>query len=96
MLGHGHLRAGLMSGAARPATGYAFQCIQRWADGCGEALLLTRLNAFERYSQECESTNVADASIHAMLYSASGHCREFLEEVLRRLMAHEGIHEPGA
>jgi len=57
--------------------------------------LLTRLNAFERYSLECESTNVADASIHAMLYSASGHCREFLEEVLRRLMAHEGIHEPG-
>jgi len=37
-LGHGHLRAGLMSGAARPATGYAFQRIQRWADGCGEAL----------------------------------------------------------
>ena len=37
-LGRGHLRAGLMSGAARPATGYAFQRIQRWADGCGEAL----------------------------------------------------------
>ncbi len=37
-LGHGHLRAGLMSGAARPATGYAFQRIQRWADRCGEAL----------------------------------------------------------
>lgn len=37
-LGSGHLRAGLMSGAARPATGYAFQRIQRWADGCGEAL----------------------------------------------------------
>ena len=37
-LGKGHLRAGLMSGAARPATGYAFQRIQRWADGCGEAL----------------------------------------------------------
>ena len=37
-LGPGHLRAGLMSGAARPATGYAFQRIQRWADGCGDAL----------------------------------------------------------
>ena len=37
-LGRSHLRAGLMSGAARPATGYAFQRIQRWADGCGEAL----------------------------------------------------------
>ena len=37
-LGPGHLRAGLMSGAARPATGYAFQRIQRWADSCGDAL----------------------------------------------------------
>ncbi len=58
--------------------------------------LLTKLNAFERYSLECESINVKDASMHAMMYSASGHCREFLEEVLRRLMAHEGIPEPGA
>lgn len=37
-LGPGHWRAGLMSGAARPATGYAFQRIQRWADDCGAAL----------------------------------------------------------
>ena len=58
--------------------------------------LLIKLNAFERYSLECESLNVKDAAMHAMMYSASGHCREFLEEVLRRLMAHEGIAEPGA
>ncbi len=58
--------------------------------------LLTKLNAFERYSLECESTNIKDAAMHAMMYSASGHCREFLEEVLRRLMAHEGIPEPAA
>ena len=37
-LGPGHLSVGLMSGAARPATGYAFQRIQRWADSCGDAL----------------------------------------------------------
>lgn len=37
-LGPGHVHAGLMSGAARPATGYAFQRIQRWADDCSEAL----------------------------------------------------------
>ncbi len=37
-LGRGHWRAGLMSGAARPATGYAFQRIQRWADACSLAL----------------------------------------------------------
>ena len=58
--------------------------------------LLTKLNAFERYSLDCESTNIKDAAMHAMMYSASGHCREFLEEVLRRLMAHEGIPEPKA
>ena len=37
-LGFGHLHAGLMSGAARPATGYAFQRIQRWAELCSAAL----------------------------------------------------------
>lgn len=37
-LGPGHAHAGLMSGAARPATGYAFQRIQRWADACSLAL----------------------------------------------------------
>lgn len=36
--GSGHWRVGLMSGAARPASGYAFQRIQRWADGCSAAL----------------------------------------------------------
>ncbi len=58
--------------------------------------LLTKLSAFERYSLECESTNIKDAAMHAMMFSASGHCREFLEEVLRRLLAHEGIPEPRA
>lgn len=58
--------------------------------------LLNKLNAFERYSLECESMNVKDAAMHAMMYSASGHCRELLEEVLRRLLVHEGIPEPKA
>ena len=58
--------------------------------------LLTKLNAFERYSLECESTNSKDVAMHAMMYSASGHCREFLEEALRRLMEHEGMQEPPA
>lgn len=37
-LGPGHCRAGLMSGAARPSTGYAFQRIQRWADAAAAAI----------------------------------------------------------
>ena len=56
--------------------------------------LLNKINAFESYSLECESTNIKDAALHSMMYSASGHCREFLEEVLRQLLAHEGIPEP--
>lgn len=58
--------------------------------------LLRKLKAFESYSLECESTSNKDAAMHAMMYSASGHCRKLLEEVLRRLMAHEGIPEPEA
>ena len=34
----GYCRVGLMSGAARPASGYAFQRIQRWADRCSSAV----------------------------------------------------------
>jgi MerR family transcriptional regulator, light-induced transcriptional regulator len=56
--------------------------------------LLRKINAFERYSLDCESTSNKDAAMHAMMFSASGHCREMLEDVLRRLMAHEGIPEP--
>ena len=32
--------------------------------------------------------------MNAMMCSASGHCRELLEEALKRLMAHESIAEP--
>jgi DNA-binding transcriptional MerR regulator len=66
--------------------------------GCPNHLadLLTKLNTFERYSLECEGTNIKDTAMHTLMYSASGHCREFLEEVLRRLMVHEGLAEPAA
>ncbi len=36
-------RVGLFAGAARPATGYAFQRIQRWAIGCAQAIVSDRL-----------------------------------------------------
>ena len=58
--------------------------------------LLVRLNAFALYSLECESSNTADASVHAMLYRASGHCREILEEALTRVMVHESTPPPKA
>ena len=58
--------------------------------------LLAKLSAFERYSLECERANPADASIHAMLHNASGHCRELLEQALQRVLVHDGIPEPQA
>ena len=36
--GPGYRRAGLLAGAARPSTGYAFQRIQRWADASAAAI----------------------------------------------------------
>ncbi len=33
-----YVRAGVAAGGARPASGFAFQRIQRWADACAEAL----------------------------------------------------------
>jgi lycopene beta-cyclase len=38
-----YVRVGLTAGAARPATGYAFQRIQRWADACKDSLQKTGL-----------------------------------------------------
>lgn len=58
------------------------------------AILLTRLTAFERYSLDCESLNAADATVHALLYSAAGHCREILEIALQRVIEHDGIAPP--
>ena len=60
------------------------------------ANLLSKLIAFERYSLACNGTSRNDAAMHAMMYSASGHCRELLEEVLRRLLVRESIAEPEA
>ena len=56
--------------------------------------LLMKLIAFERYSLECERTNIKDAAVHATIHNASAQCREIFEEVLCGVMAHEGIPEP--
>lgn len=37
-LGHGHARAGIMAGAARPSSGFAFQRIQQWANRCSQSI----------------------------------------------------------
>jgi len=56
--------------------------------------LLTKLNAFEQYSLECESSDVADASIHSLLYTTAAQCRQWLEQALHQVLEHEGIADP--
>lgn len=73
---------------ARLPTTVRCECPNHLAD------LLTKLNAFEQYSLECESSDPADASVHALLYAAAAHCRELLEHALQRVLAHEGIADP--
>lgn len=58
--------------------------------------LLTKLNAFEQYSLECESSDLADASIHSLLYTTAAQCRQWLEQALHQVLAHEGIADPTA
>ncbi len=51
--------------------------------------LISRLLAFEEYSRDCESRNIADASLHMQLHQASAHARAVLEDALARLLRHE-------
>lgn len=53
--------------------------------------LLLSLNAFERYSAECEDRNVEDAALHAYLHAATGRARALIETALARVVAAEGI-----
>ena len=73
---------------ARLPTTVRCECPNHLAD------LLTKLNGFEQYSLECESSDPADASVHAMLYRAAAQCRQTLEDALQRVLEHEGIRTP--
>ena len=75
---------------ARLPTTVRCECPNHLAD------LLTKLNGFEQYSLECESSDPADASVHAMLYRAAAQCRQTLEGALQRVLEHEGIRTPSA
>jgi len=53
--------------------------------------LISSLNAFETYSQECEVLNVDDAALHAFLHSATAQARSLLETALARVMDADAI-----
>ena len=80
--------AQFLATVARGPVAMRCECPNHLAD------MLAKLNAFEQYSLECESTEPADASIHALLYAAAAHCRDVLEHALERVLAHEGIQIP--
>lgn len=58
--------------------------------------LLSKLNAFEQYSLDCEHRSEADSALHGRLHAAAAHCREMLEHALHQVLLHEGIEAPGA
>jgi DNA-binding transcriptional MerR regulator len=53
--------------------------------------LLQSLNAFERYSAECEDRNADDAALHAYLHAATAQARATIESALARVVVAEGI-----
>ena len=55
--------------------------------------LIASLNAFERYSSECESLSPEDAAIHAYLHRMTARARASMEEALERLARAEGLLE---
>lgn len=55
------------------------------------ANLLSSLIAFERYSEQCEDRNPADAALHAYLHRTTAGCRAGMEEALAEVLAQEGI-----
>lgn len=53
--------------------------------------LVTSLQAFERYSQSCQSRNKADAELHLRLYQATAQARHIMETALEDLIKQEKI-----
>ena len=58
--------------------------------------LLLSLQAFERYSAECENRSPADAELHRQLGRYAGSARALFEEALVRVAEAEGITLPSA
>ncbi|MAW33451.1 MAG: hypothetical protein CMK56_03465, partial [Proteobacteria bacterium] len=61
------------------------ECPQHLAD------LITSLNAFEKYSEDCIVSHPNDAEVHEDLRVSSGRSRLVLEQALKRLIEAENI-----
>jgi MerR family transcriptional regulator, light-induced transcriptional regulator len=73
---------------ARSSPAMACECPHHMVD------LVNNLAAFEKYSEECESRNPADAALHALLHSITATARALMETGLERVVKAEGI-DPG-
>ena len=56
--------------------------------------LLASLNAFEKYSRECESKSEKDVVLHAYLHRRTAHARSIMEDALLTLAEAEGFDLP--
>jgi MerR family transcriptional regulator, light-induced transcriptional regulator len=55
------------------------------------ASILAELNAFERYSRECENKHPGDATMHAFLHRRTAQARAMMEDALSILAESEGL-----
>jgi hypothetical protein len=70
---------------AEISTSVLCECPRHVAD------LISMLNSFETYSQDCLSKSGEDARLHAYLTAVSGSARAMFEQALERVAAHENI-----
>ena len=71
--------------AAAPAAAVRCECPRHLVD------LISNLNAFEAYSEECEVLNSDDAALHALLHSATAQARLLLETLFSRVVDEDGV-----
>jgi len=55
------------------------------------AEIVAQLAGFERYSQDCTSTDPADAALHRHLSRTAGAARRMFEQALQRVVVDEGL-----
>lgn len=70
---------------AEISTNVLCECPRHVAD------LISMLNSFESYSQDCLNNSTQDARLHAYLTAVSGSARAMFEQALERIAAHENI-----
>ena len=77
--------AATLTNIAESPVGVRCECPHHLAE------LISRLSAFETYSEECEVRNVGDAALHAFLQTITAQARALMEKALARVIEADGI-----